>query len=420
MKKYQNGGKKRLTLSKSSLTKIKNAQNNVAPKSNIVGELMTGPAKAAGAIIVQGSTGKMLISAAKKLLSKAPKGKLEREIARRTTNVIARDMAKNTELQQVAKNTAALARKSYAKKLAKNPGMKFKKGGKKLHLGFKETQAKIAKKQGISMEAAGAILASSARKASPAAVKKNPALLNVKRGKVKKYADGGKTNKGIYKGVEYNSKGDIISKYDVSSKKGDRNQYLVYADGKPVKHTYNPTTNTSRRAELDTLGYSKGKQSFTKTVELKKGNGKIVKTKTKVPRKSVLTQIKSMQTMQDGGKTTTTRYEDIPYDKGLFVDRKATKTSTKGKGTKIITNTTSTTYSSGKKYDGNYGKPNFSKSTFSVDTAGYSKGKKSFPTSKLEKNTFTSALGGIRNTTKKFTKGKISRSKVKQSLGKKS
>ena len=60
---------------------------------------------------------------------------------------------------------------------------------KKLHLGFKETQAKIAKKQGVSMKAAGAILADSARKASPAAVKKNPALLNVKRGKKKQYAN---------------------------------------------------------------------------------------------------------------------------------------------------------------------------------------------------------------------------------------
>jgi hypothetical protein len=59
---------------------------------------------------------------------------------------------------------------------------KMKKGGK-LHLGFKEAQAKIAKKQGVSMEAAGAILASAARKASPAAVKANKALLNVKRGK---------------------------------------------------------------------------------------------------------------------------------------------------------------------------------------------------------------------------------------------
>lgn len=59
----------------------------------------------------------------------------------------------------------------------------------KKHLGFKKTQAKIAKKQGISKASAGAILASSARKASPAAVKKNPALKNVPG--VKKYSIGG-------------------------------------------------------------------------------------------------------------------------------------------------------------------------------------------------------------------------------------
>jgi len=61
----------------------------------------------------------------------------------------------------------------------------------KKHLGFKKTQAKIAKKQGISKKAAGAILASAARKASPAAVKKNPALKNVPG--VKKYEYGGIT-----------------------------------------------------------------------------------------------------------------------------------------------------------------------------------------------------------------------------------
>ena len=71
------------------------------------------------------------------------------------------------------------------KPVAVNKSEAFRKGGKKLHLGFKEAQAKIAKKQGVSIKAAGAILASSARKASPAAVKKNPALLNVKRGKKK-------------------------------------------------------------------------------------------------------------------------------------------------------------------------------------------------------------------------------------------
>ena len=51
---------------------------------------------------------------------------------------------------------------------------------KKAHPGFKAVQAKIAKKQGISRERAGAILAASARKASAKAVKANPRLKNVR------------------------------------------------------------------------------------------------------------------------------------------------------------------------------------------------------------------------------------------------
>jgi len=46
--------------------------------------------------------------------------------------------------------------------------------------GFKNIAKKIAKKQGISNKAASAILASSSRKASPAAKKKNPNLKKVK------------------------------------------------------------------------------------------------------------------------------------------------------------------------------------------------------------------------------------------------
>jgi hypothetical protein len=49
----------------------------------------------------------------------------------------------------------------------------------KAHPGFKAVQKKIAAKQGISMKGAGAILAASARKASKAAVKKNPRLLKI-------------------------------------------------------------------------------------------------------------------------------------------------------------------------------------------------------------------------------------------------
>jgi len=51
---------------------------------------------------------------------------------------------------------------------------------KKAHPGFKAVQKKIASRQGVSMERAGAILASGARKASKKAVKANPRLKRVK------------------------------------------------------------------------------------------------------------------------------------------------------------------------------------------------------------------------------------------------
>ena len=53
-------------------------------------------------------------------------------------------------------------------------------------MGFKAAAKSIAKKQGIPMENAGAILAAGARKASPAAKKANPNLkkvLSAKKGK---------------------------------------------------------------------------------------------------------------------------------------------------------------------------------------------------------------------------------------------
>ena len=52
-------------------------------------------------------------------------------------------------------------------------------------MGFAAAQKSIAKKQGIPMKNAGAILAAGARKASPAAKKANPNFKKVK-GKVKK------------------------------------------------------------------------------------------------------------------------------------------------------------------------------------------------------------------------------------------
>ena len=50
----------------------------------------------------------------------------------------------------------------------------------KKHPGFKKVQASIARKQGISKERAGAILASSSRKASAKARRRNPRLRRVK------------------------------------------------------------------------------------------------------------------------------------------------------------------------------------------------------------------------------------------------
>lgn len=47
-------------------------------------------------------------------------------------------------------------------------------------MGFKAAQKQIAKKQGVSMESAGAILASGARRASAAAKRRNPNLKKVR------------------------------------------------------------------------------------------------------------------------------------------------------------------------------------------------------------------------------------------------
>lgn len=49
----------------------------------------------------------------------------------------------------------------------------------KAHPGFEKVQDKIAKKEGVSKKAAGAILAASSRGASKAAKKKNPKLKKV-------------------------------------------------------------------------------------------------------------------------------------------------------------------------------------------------------------------------------------------------
>lgn len=50
----------------------------------------------------------------------------------------------------------------------------------KKHPGFKAIQKRIAEKQGVSEESAGAILAAATRRASASAKRKNPRLKKVK------------------------------------------------------------------------------------------------------------------------------------------------------------------------------------------------------------------------------------------------
>lgn len=77
-----------------------------------------------------------------------------------------------------------LAKQAKLKTLKERRNNMAAKKKSKAHPGFKAVQAQIAKKQGLSMERAGAILAAGARKASPAAKKANPNLKKVK-GKMK-------------------------------------------------------------------------------------------------------------------------------------------------------------------------------------------------------------------------------------------
>ena len=57
--------------------------------------------------------------------------------------------------------------------------MENKKKPSKAHPGFEKVQMGIAKKEGVSKKAAGAILAASSRGASKTAKKKNPKLKKV-------------------------------------------------------------------------------------------------------------------------------------------------------------------------------------------------------------------------------------------------
>ena len=193
----------------------------------------------------------------------------------------------------------------------------------KKHLGFKKTQAKIAKKQGISKKASGAILASAARKASPAAVKKNPALLNVKRG-VKKFVDGGKNNIPSDTNKRFVLNGPILEPSKQSPE--------TMQKSRPVQTKELPKK----------LGFRKGgKATYSSKTTYLPFAGKNYPTK------------KSFKATKSGKLISYTKSE-VPY-----VD------DSKVNSTKGYTKT-------------------------SIDTTGYSKGKKSFPANQTKYNPFNS------------------------------
>lgn len=80
---------------------------------------------------------------------------------------------------------AKIVRADYGGDASHGVNLTGKKAGKRVatskkHPGFAAVQSKIAKKQGVSKERAGAILAASTRKASASAKKANPRLKRVK------------------------------------------------------------------------------------------------------------------------------------------------------------------------------------------------------------------------------------------------
>jgi hypothetical protein len=109
------------------------------------------------------------------------------------------------------------------------------------------------------------------------------------------------SSKTLYKGVAFNEKGNLTEKYDVTSKKGDRNVYYMGYKGTPTKTTYNPTTGLDTKSEMDTTGYSKGRKNFNLVTETSKGKGKPKVTTKKVTRNNVQNELGKMQNFKKGG-----------------------------------------------------------------------------------------------------------------------
>lgn len=161
--------------------------------------------------------------------------------------------------------------------------------------------AKVAKKAVASGLNAAKVAANKAK----VEANKKKVQTNARNAAVNAAVEKGKANssaKGVYKGKEYDAKGNLIQKYDVSSKTGPRSVYMA-SKGTLDRNTYDPRTNTRTGTTLDTTGYSAGKKNFTSLERVYQGdNPKASKiTYTKIPSKDIPKKLKEMQKMKKGG-----------------------------------------------------------------------------------------------------------------------
>ena len=162
--------------------------------------------------------------------------------------------------------------------------------------------AKVAKKAVTSGLNAAKVAANKAK----VEANKKKVQTNARNAAVNAAVEKGKPNssvKGVYKGKEFDSKGNLIDKYDVSSKTGPRSTYIKGVSGEVNRYTYDPKTGKRTNVSLDTTGYSSGKKEFTEFKrEYPISNSKSGKiTTSKIPSKDIPKKLKEMQKMKKGG-----------------------------------------------------------------------------------------------------------------------
>ena len=136
------------------------------------------------------------------------------------------------------------------------------------------------------------VASAGAKKATTTAGNKAVASLN-NQGKP------GSTKK-LLKGEEYDSKGRVVSKYDVSGSKG---KIYDASLGSVTRYTSDIKNKNFSMSDLDTTGFSAGKRTFEKTTRSgDAGDKKRTTTKTTVKRSAVPSTIKKMQSFKKGGK----------------------------------------------------------------------------------------------------------------------